>query len=135
MLVGVERLSMSQREGRVHVRSLVGAMSSYFLSGDSVSVRMIRSVRWKGMCSTQKLKKTSLHTPYQWLSGGPYSLTPQQFSVRHTWAQFLRPPTALGSVYMMRLSSSNLTRKVSFILHKSHNLNILFSSFFHGVVK
>lgn len=64
VLVGGERLSMSQREGRVHVRSLVcprstlvRTMSSHFLRRCSVSLWTIHSIRVRGMCSSQKTEK------------------------------------------------------------------------------
>lgn len=124
VLVGGEQLSMSQREGWVHVRSLVcprstlvEPLSSYFLRGCSVSLWRIHSVWRKGTCGSQKAeqkKQTYLHIPYQWviLSKGPYSPTPQRFSVRHTRAQFLHPPFSLRSGYTT-LSLSNLIQKLN----------------------
>lgn len=71
--------------------------------------RTERNVQFSENCKKKK-KKTSPHLPYQWLilSGGPYSPTLQWFSVRHTRAQFLPPPSALRSVY----TSLSLVQKV-----------------------
>lgn len=57
----------SEREGRVHVRSLVcprstlaGALSSYFLRGCSVNVRRIHSMQLRRMCSSEEPEKLLL---------------------------------------------------------------------------
>lgn len=113
--VGGERLSMSQREreGRVHVRSLVcprsalvWAMSSHF--SKRLSYRPIRL--WE-MCSSVK-KKNLHHPPYQWLipHWGPNSQTPQWFSERHTQDQFLDPPL-LWEASLLQTHSVWLSRK------------------------
>ena len=69
VLVGGERLSMSQSEGRVHVRSLVcprstlvRAMSSHVLRGYSVSLRTIHSILTERNVQPWKRKKFSSST-------------------------------------------------------------------------
>lgn len=87
----------------MHVRSLVcpqstlvGALSSYFRSGYSVSPRRIPSVGLRRVCCSQKAEKKNKSNFiffHQWevFSGAPYSLTPQQFGVLlHIQAQFIQ---------------------------------------------
>lgn len=76
VLVGGERLSMSQSEGRVHVRSLVcprstlvRAMSSHFLRRPGVSLWTMHSIRlrnvqlWKEKTSSSTLSVDSHRRP------------------------------------------------------------------------